>query len=76
LTLADLFTGSSRPAEGENQKFDFIGAAGFTGKKGELRYFVDSGNAIVQADVTGDRKADMEIKLNDVSSLVARDFYL
>ena len=61
---------------GDNQKFDFIGTADFTGKKGELRYFVNSGNAIVQADISGDRKADVEIKLNDVSSLVAGDFYL
>ena len=40
---------------GGNQKFDFIGTSDFTGKKGQLRYEVnDSGDAIVQADVTGD----------------------
>lgn len=61
---------------GANQKFHFLGTADFTGQKGELRYFVHSGDAIVQADVSGDRKADMEIKLNDVSSLVAGDFFL
>ena len=48
----------------------------FTGRKGELRYDKKGGDAFVQADVNGDRKADFEIKLNDVSKLDAHDFHL
>lgn len=62
---------------GGNQKFDFIGTDAFTGKKGQLRYDVnDTGDAIVQADVTGDGKADMTIRVVDVDKLVASDFFL
>jgi hypothetical protein len=61
---------------GGNQKFDFIGTNAFTGKKGQLRYEVDDGDAFVEADVTGDGKADMTIRLFDVDKLVASDFYL
>ncbi len=60
-----------------NQKFDFIGTGEFTGKKGQLRYEVNnSGDAIVQADVTGDGKADMTIRVVDVDKLGASDFWL
>jgi hypothetical protein len=59
-----------------NQKFDFIGTDDFTGKKGQLRYEVDNGNAVVQADVTGDGKADMTILVIDVNKLAANDFNL
>ena len=59
-----------------NQKFTFIGSGAFTGHKGELRYDTDSGNATIQADVTGDGKADMEILVNNVSKLSAQDFHL
>jgi len=62
---------------GGNQKFDFIGTDAFTGKKGQLRYDVDdSGDAIVQADVTGDGKADMTIRVVDIDKLGSSDFYL
>ena len=59
-----------------NQKFVFIGTNAFTGHKGELRYDVDNGDALVQADVTGDGKADMAILVNDMTKLVAEDFNL
>jgi hypothetical protein len=62
---------------GGNQKFDFIGTNEFTDKKGQLRYEVDdSGDAIVEADVTGDGKADMAIRVVDVDKLGASDFFL
>ena len=62
---------------GGNQKFDFIGTDDFTGKKGQLRYDVtNQGDAIVQADVNGDGKADMTIRVVDVSKLGASDFDL
>lgn len=62
---------------GGNQKFDFIGTDAFTGQKGQLRYDVnDSGDAIVQADVNGDGKADMTIRVVDVDKLGAGDFFL
>ena len=59
-----------------NQKFVFIGTDAFTGQKGQLRYDVDNGNAIVQADVTGDGKADMTILVIDLTKLTADDFHL
>jgi hypothetical protein len=61
---------------GGNQKFNFIGTGAFTGAKGELRYSIDHGDAIVQADVTGDGIADMEIKVDNLSQLVAADFHV
>ena len=59
-----------------NQKFDFIGTNDFTGQKGQLRYEVDGGNAVVQADVNGDGKANMTILVIDVTKLGANDFNL
>jgi Ca2+-binding RTX toxin-like protein len=59
-----------------NQKFDFIATNAFTGQKGQLRYEVDDGSAIIQADLTGDGKADMAIVVMDVTKLSASDFDL
>ena len=59
-----------------NQKFVFIGTDAFTGHKGELRYDVDNGDAVVQADVTGDGKADMAILVSNLTKLTADDFHL
>ena len=71
--LIDLSALDAKIGNG-NQKFDFIGTNDFTGKKGQLRYEVDSGDAFVQADVTGDGKADMTIRVVDVDKLAANDF--
>lgn len=65
-----------------NQAFDFIGTDGFSGEpndlhhRGELRYSVVNGSAIVLGDVNGDGSADFAIQLAQTPSLVASDFLL
>lgn len=66
-----------RAAErGGNQAFKFIKKQDFHDKKGELRYKVKKGDAIVQGDVNGDGKADFSIHVDNVSKLKASDFDL
>lgn len=55
-----------------NDVFKFIGSQRFHGGGGEVRF----SGGIVQADVNGDKVADLEIKLSGVSSLHKGDFYL
>lgn len=61
---------------GGNQAFKFIKQQGFHEKKGELRYKVKDGDALVQGDVNGDGKADFSIHVDNVSKLKASDFDL
>lgn len=70
LTAIDARKGSG------NQDFDFIGKKDFHDKKGELRYVVKNGDAIVQGDTNGDGKADFSIHVDGVSQLKAFDFDL
>ncbi|MFN3210918.1 MAG: M10 family metallopeptidase C-terminal domain-containing protein [Roseovarius sp.] len=62
--------------QGFKQAFAFIGAAGFSGLAGELRYTQAGGSTIVQADRDGDGVADMEIELTGAINLVADDFLI
>ena len=61
---------------GGNQAFAFIGKGAFTGQAGQLRYGTAGGDAVLAADVDGDRTADLVIDLNNVTALVASDFVL
>ncbi len=85
-TNRDLITAFSR-AEGDridlamidantrlsgNQAFAFIGDAGFGRIAGQLRF----AGGVMQADVNGDARADMEIAIQGVSALLAVDFIL
>ena len=70
LKAIDAQTGSG------NQAFDFIGSAGFSGTKGELRYQDVGSDLRVQADTNGDGNADFEIVLRNISTLSADDFIL
>ena len=55
-----------------NQAFAFIGDAGFGRIAGQLRF----AGGVLQADVNGDARADMEIAIQGVSALLAVDFIL
>jgi serralysin len=55
-----------------NQAFTFIGATGFSGTAGELRY----AGGLVAGDVDGDGLADLELVMVGAPSLVAADFLL
>jgi Ca2+-binding RTX toxin-like protein len=61
-----------------NQAFTFIGAAGFTGIAGQLRFSLDPAQAVthVYGDVSGDGQADFEIALSGQMTLAASDFLL
>lgn len=63
-------------AGGIDNAFKFIGKKDFHDKKGELRYVVKNGDAIVQGDTNGDGKADFAIHVDGVSKLKALDFDL
>jgi Ca2+-binding RTX toxin-like protein len=61
---------------GTDNAFAFIGTAAFTGA-GQLRYTVQGGvRTLVEAETTGDNKADFAILLNGVYTLSALDFIL
>jgi subtilisin family serine protease len=55
-----------------DQAFTFIGSASFGRIAGQLRFV----GGLVQADVNGDGRADMEIAVQGISSLLATDFVL
>jgi Ca2+-binding RTX toxin-like protein len=55
-----------------NQAFAFIGDASFGRIAGQLRFAA----GVLQADVNGDARADMEIAIQGVPTLLAADFVL
>jgi len=55
-----------------DQAFAFIGGASFTRVAGQLRF----ASGVLQADVNGDARADMEIAIQGVSTLLVADFIL
>ncbi|MFO0467122.1 MAG: M10 family metallopeptidase C-terminal domain-containing protein, partial [bacterium] len=55
-----------------DQAFAFIGTASFTRVAGQLRF----ASGVLQADVNGDARADMEIAIQGVSTLLVADFIL
>ena len=59
-----------------NQEFSWIGADKFTRTAGELRYEARSNHALVLADVNGDGKADMAIRVLGLTQMSAGDFVL
>ncbi|WP_225205884.1 hypothetical protein [Novosphingobium huizhouense] len=60
-----------------NNAFRFIGAAAFSGHKGELHYAIGGdGTTRIEADMTGDGLADLMIVLSGAHQLVAGDFVL
>lgn len=57
-----------------NQTFKFIGNKLFSKTEGELRYTKISKSVIVEGDVNGDGKADLQIRVTLVSALDSGDF--
>ena len=55
-----------------NQAFTFIGGAGFTFVRGQLR----SAAGVVEADVNGDAVADFRVVLANGAAAAAADFVL
>lgn len=72
IELGVLDANVTRPGD---QDFRFVGRDGFGGA-GELRFDYNKGNTIIQANVDGDRAAEMEIELRGHVTLVAGDFSL
>ncbi|MFV0300674.1 MAG: calcium-binding protein, partial [Paracoccus sp. (in: a-proteobacteria)] len=69
----DLRAIDANTRAGGNQAFDFNGT---TAAANSVWYVQRGDDALVRADVNGDRIADLEILLNDVSTLRAGDFLL
>ena len=59
-----------------NQAFFTIGAAAFSGIKGELRIIASGANLLVSGDVNGDAAADFTILVLNVTGLADSDFSL
>jgi len=68
----DLATIDANTRLSGNQAFAFIGDAGFGRVAGQLRF----AGGVLQADLNGDARADMEIAIQGVSTLLAVDFLL
>ena len=71
----DLSPIDTDPRAGD-QGFVWRGTWGFSGADDEVRYRVVNGNAFVYGDMDGDKRADLEIRLDGVSSLSASDVLL
>lgn len=74
----DLSTIDANATKGGNQKFSFLKTKGaaFTGKAGELHYFKSGKYTVVEGDVNGDGKADLQIILIGQKTLTGGDFIL
>jgi len=59
-----------------NQAFDFIGDHEFTGSVGEVRTARLGSSLVVEIDVNGDGRAEMQILMKDLSDLGRDDFLL
>jgi len=72
----DLFAIDAKAGTTANDAFSWIADAEFSNVEGQLRYFTEDGNAIVEGDVNGDGSADFQIELLGVDSLQASNFSL
>jgi Ca2+-binding RTX toxin-like protein len=65
----------AKPRPG-NDAFSFIGTAAFTGVPGEVRWFNDGGNTVVELQVNADANPDYRFVLTGLYTLSAADFVL
>lgn len=63
-------------AGGDDDRFGFIKKADFNGDEGALRHEISGKSTLIQADIDGDRLADLEIELAGKHALTAKDFLL
>ncbi|MDB5553979.1 MAG: hypothetical protein JWL86_3963 [Rhizobium sp.] len=77
-TIADFGTGADRIALGGLGDLDFLDKrnAHFSGHEAEVRWFWDSQNTVIEADIDGDRAADLKIVLTGRLTLTETDFLL
>lgn len=74
----DLNTIDANSKVGGNQNFTFLAGKGaaFTGVAGQLHYKALGGNTLIEADINGDKKADLAILLSGSKTLAKTDFIL
>lgn len=78
----DLHSIDARAGTNVNDSFLFISTAQFQGRAGELRFSrtnlagTAQDKTLVEADTTGDGRADFQIELTGLVALTAADFYL
>lgn len=70
----DLVTIDANTLVGSNQAFSFIGAAGFSGVAGQLRYSAFGNTCLVDGDVNGDSVADFQIAVAGTNFMTGTDF--
>lgn len=76
IDLIDLRKIDADVTVAKNQAFDFIGAEGFSGNAGELRFVVSGKSTSVTGDINGDGMSDFMIRLAGSHVLQADDFLL
>ena len=73
--LIDINALDANTGAGGNQNFTFIGDAAFTAV-GQLRFFQDGTNTIIEGNTTGVSGAEFSIQVNGLHTFVAADFVL
>lgn len=73
--IIDLSAIDAKKGKG-NQDFTFIKKQGFSGDKGDLRFKVKNGDAVLEGDTDGDGRADFAVLVAGVTKLSGGDFEL
>lgn len=63
-------------AGGTDDRFSWIGTADFSGKAGELRYQKTGDYTLLRADIDGDGRTDLLLRLDGLHNLLSGDFIL
>jgi Ca2+-binding RTX toxin-like protein len=74
--IIDLHLIDANSKTSGNNGFKFIGASGFSGHAGELRYQKLPSDTYIYADTNGDKKADLAVHLDDAYVFHKEDFVL